>query len=166
MKDLTVVERGILGKLYELNLITVMILKCIMATGGPIHELCGDSGEVSSAEGAYGTIKYTPTCNSTVTSSITINRPTGSAHKYAIIEGVAIKSLPCQVNSDTLYISSMPFCIDPGEFHVFTFHQSSEPLTITATGIQQSFTIKYYTTGKFLNSVMYRDILTTRVVCE
>ena len=69
----------------------------------PIHKLCGDSGEVSSIESSYGTIKYTATCNST-----------GLAHSYAVIEGVAVGSdqYPCQGYSGKLNISSITFCID------------------------------------------------------
>ena len=108
----------------------IIILQSSVSTSlAPIYELCGDSGEVLSIESAYGTIRYTTTCNSTATSSITIKRPTGSAHSYAVIEGVAITSdtLPCLRNSGMLNISKISFCIEPQQFHVFGFHQASEP---------------------------------------
>ena len=132
----------------------IIIPSSVSTSTTTIHELCGDSGELSSIESAYGTIRYTTTCNSTATSSITIKMPTGSAHRFAVIEGVAIKSdsSPCQGHSGMLNISILSFCIEPQGFHVF--HQSSESLTITAIGIIPSFIIKYYTTGKLLKYVL------------
>ena len=167
MKEIAVLKLGILGKLYASNWIAVMLINSIVTAGAPIHELCGDSGEVSSREGAFGTIKYTNTCNSDVTSSITIQRPTGSAHRYAVLEGVASKSdtLPCQTNSGMLNVTSTPICIESQQFYVLAFHQLPEPLTITSTGIKQPFTIKYYTTGKCLRMTNVGTLLKNYQIC-
>ena len=128
------------------TILCLIVAACYSAESSSVaqHDICPGNRTVND-EGAAGALLHTG--NSSIQfCSISVNKPTGAVHNYAVVEGVVEKTFGACPGYD-LGISSNVFCISTSRFSVIDL-KNKDSFTFILLGNPGSFILHYYFTGE------------------
>ena len=112
----------------------------------PALKLCGSHGSLTDKNRFFGSLQHSNDLSSRELFTIIIPKPTGTAHNYAVLEGVEAMASTESCLQSQVTIMSKDYCISATKFIVIGMDEGH--LNISARKDTQAFEIRYYFTGK------------------